>query len=29
LRGSWCNRLQHMQDPDRCMLSPKLRDDSP
>ena len=29
LRGSWRNRLQHMQHPDLCMLSPKLRDNSP
>jgi hypothetical protein len=29
LRGSRRNRLQHMQDPDLCMLSPKLRDNSP
>ena len=29
LRGSWRNRLQHMQNPDLCMLSPKLRDNSP
>jgi len=29
LRGSWRNRLQHMQNPDLCVLSPKLRDNSP
>jgi hypothetical protein len=29
LRGSRRNRLQHMQNPDLCMLSPKLRDNSP
>jgi len=29
LRGSRRNRLQYMQDPDFCMLSPKLRDNSP
>src|SRR5208282_1905457 len=29
LRGSWRNRLQHMQNPDLRMLSPKLRDNSP
>ena len=29
LRGSWRNRLQHMQNPDLCMLTPKLRDNSP
>src|SRR5208337_5344708 len=29
LRRSRRNRLQHMQDPDLCILSPKLRDNSP
>jgi len=29
LRGSRANRLQHMQNPDLRMLSPKLRDNSP
>jgi hypothetical protein len=28
LRRSRRNRLQHMQDPDFCILSPKLRDNS-
>ena len=29
LRWSWRNRLQDMQNPNLCMLSPKLRDNSP
>jgi hypothetical protein len=29
LRGSRRKRLQHMQNPDLCMLTPKLRDNRP